>query len=125
MYFVGASLENFSVTTSRIPQISDTGKHYKPTEALPVHERLHKHAVQKQAEAHNQLVDYMQSKLNISLKPWEVARTNGTPMHGSTTSAQANQDLQSQDNSQIYNPAHAYIKVRHLSLVSIGCHGAL
>lgn len=48
-----------------------------------VHERLHREAVKKAAEQHNALVKAMQSKLNITLRPWESQR--GTDLTASWT----------------------------------------
>lgn len=70
------AFENVSLSTDRIPQISDTGKGYQPVDpTLTVHERLHRHALTKQQDQHNTLLDLLQTKLNLPLKPWEVART--------------------------------------------------
>lgn len=71
---VGGNFEQVSVHTPAIPQISDAARNYVQRE--PVHQRLYKHAVNKHAEVQSQMVELMQSKLNISLKPWELSRTN-------------------------------------------------
>lgn len=108
------SLENVSINSPAIPNISDAAKHLKPAEK--VHDRLYKHGVQKHSDTHNKMVgavielffavscliqvDLMQSKLNINLKPWETPRVN-----------QSFDDLSGE-----INPAHHYVKVSFLFL---------
>ena len=73
---VGGNFEQISVHTPAIPNITDAARNLGPRE--PVHRRLYKHAVQKQHETQNQLVELYQTKLNISLKPWELSRSQGS-----------------------------------------------
>lgn len=81
--------------TAAVPVISEAGQRYK--HSTPVHERLHRHAMEKQAQEHNNLVDLMQSKLNVLLRPWETARPGG--MSSAAGSSE---------------PAHPYVKVCNL-----------
>eukprot|EP01039_Chlorochromonas_danica_P001877 gene1878-2054_t len=79
--------------SSKVPVITEAGQRYKQSE--PVHERLFRRALVKQALEHNQLVDLMQTKLNIMLRPYETAR----PIASSTTLGSST------------SPAHSYIKM--------------
>ncbi len=42
--------------TSTVPNISEIGKTYRGSAQVPVHDRLYRHAIQKSAEQHNQMV---------------------------------------------------------------------
>lgn len=76
-------LDALSLSTPCIPNISETAKHIRNKEI--VFDRLFKRALDKQAIEHNNMVDLMQSKLNIPLKPWEQPRAvNGGSVHIST-----------------------------------------
>lgn len=44
------------------------------TNQEPIHQRLYRYAIEKQTESQYNLLDMMQSKLNISLKPWELPK---------------------------------------------------
>jgi hypothetical protein len=96
---VGGNFEQVSVHTPAIPQISDAARNYVHKE--PVHQRLYKHAVNKHAEAQSQMVELMQSKLNISLKPWELSRTN-------TGSDLSNNNHNNPGNGSV---AHSYVRM--------------
>lgn len=80
---------------SAVPVITETGQRYRHSE--PVHERLHKKALEKQSNEHNNMVDLMQTKLNVLLRPWETARPGTGPWAVAAGSSSG--------------PAHSYIKM--------------
>lgn len=76
-----------STHSPMIPNISDAARNY--TQKEPVHQRLYKHALAKHDSVQTMMVEQMQSKLNISLKPWELARANSAADLAATTGQQS------------------------------------
>jgi len=87
----GGLFEVISTHSPMIPNISDAARNYVHKE--PVHQRLYKHAIAKHDSVQTMMVEQMQSKLNISLKPWELARTNSAGGAPDMTGAITRQSL--------------------------------
>lgn len=57
-------MENASIHTPSVPYISEAGRNYKPV-VDQVHNRLYKHAIEKQVETHNQIVSNIFSFISL------------------------------------------------------------
>jgi hypothetical protein len=95
----GGNFETISLNTPSIPNISDTAKRFVHKE--PVYQRLYKHGITRHNEIQNSMVDLMQNKLNITLKPWELARAG---MVSQSMKEDMQQTLQS-------SHSHAFVKM--------------
>jgi hypothetical protein len=75
------NLANAGQKTPGQPEISKIGKNYNQGNGK-VHERLYKLGVKKAMEQHNNQAELTKTKLNISLKPWEEARSSDNKSNG-------------------------------------------
>lgn len=60
-----------SAQTKSKPSISEVGQSYKKNSDKPVHERLYQRAVELNIKKHNNQVEQLTGKLNVTLFPWE------------------------------------------------------
>jgi hypothetical protein len=57
------------------PEISSRARSYQSSHAGSVYDRLYSQARTQMTETHNAQVEYIQSKVALPSKPWEVARS--------------------------------------------------
>lgn len=108
LLYVGGLFEVISTHSPMIPNISDAARNYKHKE--PVHQRLYKHAIAKHDSVQTMMVEQMQNKLNISLKPWELARNNSTGAADMAATGGAGQSLSPSGAAGTGTGSHSYHK---------------
>lgn len=69
------SANNSAEETMWHPEISTRAKNYQNSVGGSVHERLYTKAMQQMTDQHNQQIEYVQSKVALPMKPWEVPRS--------------------------------------------------
>jgi hypothetical protein len=66
-------------TTDNQPAIISRAKSYKDAQGRNVHDRLYQQGIERAADIHNTQAQLIQSKLNLTIRPWEAQRSKEIP----------------------------------------------